>query len=206
VVIDGRPDLRGPLCNLLLGRHGTVVCIASGRANHAGAGGWMGLSGNSTVLGIEAENDGTGEPWPEQQIAAYLLVCAAMVVGMGSTPDLVCYHREWAPTRKIDPAGPGIPTGDTWRALVRAAIETGGVDVPLTKDDLFAIGVTVKKCLDDTHVATQDDVARCLNEVKANRRMTLDVMDAVASVAGIDGAKVRAKLRPETRAALDKVD
>lgn len=167
-VTNGRPDLPPPLCHVLLGRDGLAVCVASGRANHAGTGGWRGLTGNSTVMGIEAENNGTGEPWPEEQIAAYLLVCAAMVVGLGTSTDLVCYHREWAPSRKPDPAGPGIPQdGNTWRALVAATIENGGTDVPLTKEDLFAIGVTVKRCLADEGVATDADVDKRAEALKA---------------------------------------
>ena len=69
-VINGRPDLNGPLCNVLLARNGDCYIIAAGTANHAGTGGWRGLSGNSSVLGIEAENNGVGEPWPAHQIDA----------------------------------------------------------------------------------------------------------------------------------------
>ena len=57
-LIYGRPDLAGPLGNVGLGRSGTYYVVAAGRANHAGKGGWRGLTGNSSVLGIEAENDG----------------------------------------------------------------------------------------------------------------------------------------------------
>ncbi len=124
-VINGRPDLNGPLCNVLLARNGDCYIIAAGTANHAGTGGWRGLSGNSSVLGIEAENNGVGEPWPAHQIDAYVRLCAAMCDGGGFTPDTVCYHREWAPTRKPDPAGPGIPSGDEWRRRVAEALTQG---------------------------------------------------------------------------------
>ena len=36
-LINGRPDLPGPLAQLGLGRDGTYFVIAAGRANHAGA-------------------------------------------------------------------------------------------------------------------------------------------------------------------------
>ena len=85
-VINGRPDLNGPLCNVLLARNGDCYIIAAGTANHAGTGGWRGLSGNSSVLGIEAENNGVGEPWPAHQIDAYVRLCAAMCDGGGFTP------------------------------------------------------------------------------------------------------------------------
>ena len=64
VCINGRPGLPGPLCQIVLARSGTAHVIASGRANHAGLGGWRGLEGNTSVFGIEAENTGLGEPWP----------------------------------------------------------------------------------------------------------------------------------------------
>ena len=58
VCINGRPDLAGPLCNVMVGRDNTMFVVAAGRANHAGSGGWRGRSGNSTVYGIERENTG----------------------------------------------------------------------------------------------------------------------------------------------------
>lgn len=107
LVIRGRADLPGPLCQVLLSRSGKAYIVASGRANHAGAGSWKGISGNTRALGIEAENDGVGEPWPDAQLEAYFRVAAAMCDG--TTPargaEWICGHKEWAPTRKIDPRG-----------------------------------------------------------------------------------------------------
>lgn len=102
VCIKGRPDLPGPLCQVVLSRGGTAHVIAAGRANHAGAGGWAGYSGNRRALGIEAENDGH-EPWPAVQIDAFHRVSAALLVGVGSDPSHLCGHKEWAPKRKVDP-------------------------------------------------------------------------------------------------------
>src|SRR5215213_8437348 len=48
LLVEGRPDLHGPLAQLGLGRDGTFYVIAAGRCNHAGAGIWRGLTnGNS---------------------------------------------------------------------------------------------------------------------------------------------------------------
>jgi len=59
VVTNGRPDLAGPLAQLCLGRDGTYFVVAAGRANHAGAGDWQGItSGNTNFIGIEAEITG----------------------------------------------------------------------------------------------------------------------------------------------------
>lgn len=105
VCINGRRDLPGPLCQIVLARSGTAHVIASGRANHAGLGGWRGLEGNTSVLGIEAENTGAGEPWPPVQYDAYVR-CVAALCRRGQIPvGMVCGHKEWAPKRKIDPAG-----------------------------------------------------------------------------------------------------
>ena len=103
--IHGRSDLPGPLCQIVLARSGTAHVIASGRANHAGQGGWRGLEGNTSVFGIEAENTGTGEPWPQVQLDAYVRIVAALC-RRGQIPvGMVCGHKEWAPKRKIDPKG-----------------------------------------------------------------------------------------------------
>lgn len=102
VCIGGRPDLPGPLCQVVLARDGVAHVIAAGRANHAGAGGWAGYSGNRRALGIEADNDGR-EPWPARQIDAFHLTAAALLAGINADPSHLCFHREWAPGRKVDP-------------------------------------------------------------------------------------------------------
>jgi N-acetylmuramoyl-L-alanine amidase len=74
IVTNGRSDLPGPLAQLCLGRDGTFFVVAAGRANHAGAGNWQGITtGNSSFIGIEAENTGEtsgpkADPWPEKQL------------------------------------------------------------------------------------------------------------------------------------------
>src|SRR5579871_6896323 len=61
-IINGRPDLSGPLAQLGLGRDGTFYIIAAGRCYHAGTGAWKGVTtGNSSFIGIEAENTGLGD-------------------------------------------------------------------------------------------------------------------------------------------------
>lgn len=106
ICINGRSGLPGPLANIVLGRSGTAYVIAAGRANHAGVGGWNGLSGNSSVFGIEAENRGYDtDPWPGVQLDAYYKICRALIEGVGVGADRVCGHKEWATPRgrKIDP-------------------------------------------------------------------------------------------------------
>jgi peptidoglycan hydrolase-like protein with peptidoglycan-binding domain len=117
VCINGRADLPGPLCNVLVGRDGTCYVVAAGRANHAGTGGWGGLSGNASVYGVERENVGDGsEPWTLQQYDTAARVHAALVSAAGGRADLVCGHKEWAPRRKVDAWG---VDGNVMRQLVR---------------------------------------------------------------------------------------
>lgn len=113
-VVNGRPDLPGPLCHVLIARSGACHVIASGKANHAGEGHWRTLSGNSSVFGIEAENDGVGEPWSPHLVDVFERCAAALAQGCKATSSMVCGHKEWT-TRKIDPAGIDM---DWFRAAV----------------------------------------------------------------------------------------
>jgi N-acetyl-anhydromuramyl-L-alanine amidase AmpD len=107
LVQDGRPDLAGPLSQFVLGRDGTWYVVAAGRSNHAGAGIWEGITaGNSQMLGIEAENAGTGkDPWPAIQLNSYAHGVAALLERLGQSPRMVAGHKEYARPlgRKIDP-------------------------------------------------------------------------------------------------------
>jgi predicted chitinase len=107
VLVNGRSDLIGPLCNLGLGRDGTFYVVAAGRANHAGAGIWQGITtGNSSFVGIEAENSGLpNDPWPEVQLDAYRRGVAAILAHVGAGAIMCCGHKEYAlPVgRKDDP-------------------------------------------------------------------------------------------------------
>lgn len=97
---DGRPDLPGPLCQLGLERDGTFVVVADGRGNHNGHGTW----GNNSI-GIEAYNDGVGEPWPRAQLDAFHAGTAAILRRLRLDSSRMLAHRETDPRRKIDPAG-----------------------------------------------------------------------------------------------------
>lgn len=124
-VIKGRSDLPGPLCQVLLGRDGTCYIVAAGAANHAGRGLWHGVTdGNGQLFGVEAENSGLGEPWPEKQMDAYVRLCAAVCKKMKIGAEMVAAHREYAlpKGRKPDPAGIDMPT---FRARVAQIV--GGI-------------------------------------------------------------------------------
>ena len=114
-LIYGRSDLPGPLCNVAQARNNDIYVIASGRANHAGSGGWKGLSGNSSVYGLEIEHTGTSsESWSEDRVNTAARVHAALLRGKADA-SMVCQHKEWAPSRKIDAYN---ANGDTFRSRV----------------------------------------------------------------------------------------
>ncbi|MCJ2019587.1 N-acetylmuramoyl-L-alanine amidase [Methylobacterium sp. E-065] len=101
----GAPALTGPLSAYVLGRDGTVYVIGAGVSHHAGSGQYRGITaGNSSMIGIEAENDGIGEPWLAVQREAYVRLCAAILDRAKLPTIMCCGHKEWT-TRKIDPAG-----------------------------------------------------------------------------------------------------
>lgn len=104
VVTHGRSDLEGPLAHYGIGYDGAIYVIAAGVAWHAGSGGWNGFSGNETAIGIEAEDSGDGD-WTPEQLDAYPRLVARICWFLGISEAGVCGHQEWAPDRKIDPAG-----------------------------------------------------------------------------------------------------
>ncbi len=106
-LIQGRPDLNGPLAHLGLGRDGTYYVIAAGRCNHAGAGVWQGIvTGNTNFIGIEAENTGLANdmPWPAIQVDAYHRGVAAILKHTQLGVERCAGHKEFAPDRKTDPS------------------------------------------------------------------------------------------------------
>lgn len=99
-----------PIAQLYLDRQGVVHVLAAGACNNAGAGGPLGPlpkdGANTRTIGIEAGNNGVGEPWPTAQQDAYIRLVRALTSRYMIGSDKVYAHKEWAPTRKIDPAGP----------------------------------------------------------------------------------------------------
>ena len=123
-ILNGRPDLPGPLAQLGLGRDGTFYIIAAGRCNHAGGGIWKGLTnGNTNFIGIEAENTGTHDdfPWPDVQVDAYQRGVAAILKHIGRDASFCAGHKEYALPRgrKSDPDFDMV----AFRAAVQAILD-----------------------------------------------------------------------------------
>ena len=134
LLIAGRSDLPGPLCQIGLARDGTVHLIAAGRANHAGVAKSSGTvapgDGNTLYIGVEAFNDGIGEPWPASQYDAYVTLAAALCKHVtGNSAQTVRGHKETSVTGKIDPRF----DMDAFRARVHAALTTPPARVPAPK-------------------------------------------------------------------------
>jgi hypothetical protein len=130
ILVRGRSDLPGPLCNVALGFNGVFYVIAAGPANHAGlpdGGSKKGMTGNSTAYGMETEHDGL-HPLPDRLVLLAARGWAAIFEKDRIPASQLVQHREWAPSRKIDlatnmhPSGPG-PTDAEFRALVAREIK-----------------------------------------------------------------------------------
>lgn len=111
VVINGRPDLAGPLSQLFLARSGAWHVVAAGKAWHAGRGDagttWEAFDGNAHLIGVEAENTGLpNDPWPSLQLDSYAKGVAAVLKKIGTSSAWAVGHKEYAPSRKSDPSFP----------------------------------------------------------------------------------------------------
>ena len=113
-------DDDAPLANLYLSRLGELFVCAAGATNTNGSGqdpcGHIADDTmNTSAVGVEAGNAGTGEPWSVVQQNAYIALCAALCAAY-AIPHGRCHsHAEYAVGRKIDPAGPSRWADDgTW--------------------------------------------------------------------------------------------
>jgi hypothetical protein len=215
--VYGRPGLSGPLANVVQSRepggNDIAYVVAAGRANHAGSGGWKGLSGNSSVYGLEIEHTGVA-PLPEarQRIAAR--VHAAMFRG---DPVMVCQHREWASSRKID-AATGVDP-DRFRQWVRE-YQSGAPAPPTQEDDdlpytpeqfeehvrkavtavLTTGGHDARTAIRELSKLGTDDAAKPEKGTSPTRQGLAEVIDRQFST---DGTATRSGVHSATKAAVE---
>ncbi len=129
----GRADLPGPLCQVLIGRAGTVAVITDGYANHAGTGSWPGITnGNEQLVGVEIENDGRGEKWTPGVMRVATAVTGRLCQRFNLPVELVLGHKEWAKGRKIDPT---FDMGQ-FRVAVRTSLTPVSPPAPPSEDDM----------------------------------------------------------------------
>ncbi len=90
----------------VIGRDGKVVQMVNDyvRAHHAGIGRWGNDTDlNSSSIGIEMDNNGTTDPWPEVQIDALIELLKVLKERHGIPQRNFLGHADYAPNRKIDP-------------------------------------------------------------------------------------------------------
>lgn len=136
ILVDGRSDLSGPLCNYAGNVDGSVTVIAAHPANHAGASGGRSMGPlpvtslfNRRVLGLEIVYPGN-VPMKDAQYRTALLWSriATDVVGFGNI-DRARAHAETSITGKWDP---GFASGLTINMLAfRRAAEIAGAPAPV---------------------------------------------------------------------------
>jgi hypothetical protein len=107
-VINGRPDLQGPLCHALVDYNGVFHLISAGRANHAGpcrgSGPVPAGDGNTMLIGWEIDYDGVDQRMTAAQYNASVAATAAVLRHLGRSASYARGHRETSTTGKIDPS------------------------------------------------------------------------------------------------------
>ncbi|MBX2952263.1 MAG: N-acetylmuramoyl-L-alanine amidase [Leadbetterella sp.] len=90
----------------VIGRDGKVVQMVNDyvRAQHAGVGRWGNDTDlNSSSIGIEMDNNGTTDPWPEVQINALIELLKVLKETHRIPQGNFIGHADYAPNRKVDP-------------------------------------------------------------------------------------------------------
>lgn len=153
VLIYGRPDLSGPLCNFCTFANGTLGVVAAFPANHAGASGGYNTaplpvtrSFNAHVIGNEIIYPGN-EPMTaaQRRTAAILSGVAAEVCGHGDY-NRIKAHAETSITGKWDP---GYAPGKTidmnkFRSDAKALVRSGGGGSTGGKKDMAGVLLTME--------------------------------------------------------------
>lgn len=96
----------GTSAHYVISRDGKVVHMVNDylRANHAGVSKWgKDTDLNSSSIGIELDNNGLTDPWPDAQINSLLKLLATLKKTYGIPTANFIGHSDIAPKRKNDP-------------------------------------------------------------------------------------------------------
>lgn len=168
----GRSDLPAPLCQVSIGRDGTVYVCAAGRGNHAGTarptGTMPGGDGNHIYLGWECQNTGS-EGWSKAQYEAMVTAAAATSEHYGWTAHANRAHKETSMTGKWDP---GLLDMDKFRRDIAAKMQEDDMADPKTQEQLDRIEDQNKQILKrlDNEAAIRTKLAKILDELTEERR------------------------------------
>lgn len=97
----------GVSSHYVIGRNGKIVQMVNDlyRGHHAGAGRWGNDTDlNSSSIGIELDNNGTTDPWPEAQVNALVALLQYLKDSYKIPQANFIGHMDYAPTRKNDPS------------------------------------------------------------------------------------------------------
>jgi hypothetical protein len=122
--VTGSTSAPVPISQLYLSRSGEWTVGASGRCNHVAfrdvrPSSPLAGSGNSQLIGVEAQNDNRGEPWSARMLDSYQIGAAAICARMGWEAWRVLGHAEHQ-AGKSDPLGVDM---DAFRRRVAALLE-----------------------------------------------------------------------------------
>lgn len=183
-VVDGRPDLAGPLAHYLIGRSGTVHVVAAGLCWHTGAT-LQPWQANAYSIGLELENSGTvADRYPPAQLDALRRLCRALCDHYDIPTARVLGHREICdpPGRKPDP----LPATLDMRAFRLALTQESPMTNPM---QWTSTPVSIPQCkADPTAVWTQlavnfaGDAVTTLQILNGVEQRLSDLQKAVAEL------------------------
>jgi hypothetical protein len=150
-LLDGRPDLAGPLCNFAgpwcTTDRPRLTVVAAFPANHAGASGGVSMGPlpvttlfNPRVLGLEIDYPGLSPMTDGQLHAAQVWARAVADVLAGGDVECVRAHRETSITGKWDPGFARDKTIDM--AAFRRGAQAVTAARPLVEDDDVNVFIT----------------------------------------------------------------
>jgi hypothetical protein len=196
--IANHPQL-GLCSQIHLNRNGDVVLVGVGIAYHAGLGdkdGWPRNAANMVSIGIEAASDGLA-PWPQEQLYAYHVCCAAILwyLGYNATPKHLISHEEysriaqgkWDPGAGIGQSGVAIEM-NRFRREVQKYIDNPPIGGDWEDAELMA-------ALDEVHksIVTGSDYKAPLKQMIVNA----DGHSYVARQAAEDNQRQLAEVKKE---------
>ena len=131
----GVPGVPGPLCNVLQTREAdgndAFIVIAAGNSYNAGTGGFAGVSGNFSTIGLEVEHTGV-IPYPNNRAEYTHRFNAAVLQALGQGDgSRNCQHFEWSNAGKIDIGTPKVDA-NWFRQRTTEFMQSGG--------DFFTMG------------------------------------------------------------------
>jgi hypothetical protein len=142
--VNGRSDLPGPLCQVMIGYDGVCHVIAAGRANHGGEhngnGPFPSGDANAMMVGFELDYSGS-QPVSDAQGDAAIRAAAAVLRRFGRDEAYCRGHKETSSTGKWDPGRNGSSDPayrmDEVRGYVRARLENGADDMPYSEEKII---------------------------------------------------------------------